>query len=90
MSRLETKFLGITFPNPFLLAARPPTPRGAIIIEAFKADKEVIRRLEPYGVNGYEVNVSCPNFLEEKKGERLGQDPEAGLRQSYEAFAAMG
>ena len=37
MSRLETKFLGITFPNPFLLAAGPPTARGAIIIKAFKA-----------------------------------------------------
>jgi dihydropyrimidine dehydrogenase (NAD+) subunit PreA len=160
MSRLETKFLGITFPNPFLLAAGPPTARGATIIKAFQAgwggavlktialepteppsprvyviksgrDKrgmidielfsdltlgrweeeldviraayperpiiasiagggnpedwqEVVRRLEPHGVNGYEMNVSCPNFSEGERGEKLGQDPEAlGLAVSW-------
>ncbi len=153
MPRLETKFLGITFPNPFLLAAGPPSAKGAMIIEAFKAgwggavlktialeptahpsprvhviksgrDKrgmidielfsnltldrwekeldmirasyperpiiasiagggnpnewqEIVRRLEPHGVNGYEMNVSCPNFSGGEKGEKLGQDPEA-------------
>jgi dihydropyrimidine dehydrogenase (NAD+) subunit PreA len=152
MSSLETTFLDITFPNPFILAAGPPTENGAMVIEAFKAgwggavlktialaptidpsprlhiiktgrtkwgmldieliskmsvDKweeeidmirdafperpiiasvmgggnahdwqEVIRRLEPHGVNAFEMNASCPNFAEEK-GSKLGQDPES-------------
>ena len=152
MSSLETKFLNITFPNPFILAAGPPTAKAALVIEAFKAgwggavlktisleptplpkprlhviksgkDKrgmldielfsnlpinrwedeidmirasypdhpliasvagggqpydwqEVIRRLEPHGVNAFEMNVSCPSFAGEK-GEKLGQNPEA-------------
>ena len=38
--------------------------------------QEVVRRLEPHGVNAYELNVSCPNFSE-GKGTKLGQDPEA-------------
>ena len=37
MSTLITEFLGITFPNPFLIAAGPPTANGAMVIEAFKA-----------------------------------------------------
>ena len=153
MARLETRFLGITFPNPFLLAAGPPTANGAMIIKGFDAgwggavtktialeptehpsprvfvvksgrDKrgmvdielfsdltldrweeeidsirasypqrpiiasiagggsprdwqEVIRRLEPHGVYGYEMNVSCPNFSKAKMGGKLGQDPKA-------------
>ncbi len=154
MATLETRFLGINFPNPFVLAAGPPTARGANIIEAFKAgwggavlktigiaptghpnprlqviksgrDKrgmidielfsdltldrweeeidmvrasyperpiiasiaaghnplewqEIISRLEPHGVNGYEMNVGCPNIsTEENKGVKLGEDPEA-------------
>jgi len=152
VSSLETKFLNITFPNPFILAAGPPTAKAALVIEAFKAgwggavlktisleptplpkprlhviksgkDKrgmldielfsnlpinrwedeidmirasypdhpliasvagggqpydwqEVIRRLEPHGVNAFEMNVSCPSFAGEK-GEKLGQNPEA-------------
>jgi len=153
VARLETSFLGITFPNPFLLAAGPPTANGAMIIKAFDAGwggavtktialeptehpsprvfvvqsgrnkrgmvdielfsdltlerweeeidsirasypqrpiiasmagggnprewQEVIRRLAPHGVNGYEMNVSCPNFSKAKMGGKLGQDPEA-------------
>jgi len=152
VSSLETKFLNITFPNPFILAAGPPTAKAALVIEAFKAgwggavlktisleptplpkprlhviksgkDKrgmldielfsnlpinrwedeidmirasypdhpliasvagggqpydwqEVIRCLEPHGVNAFEMNVSCPSFAGEK-GEKLGQNPEA-------------
>jgi len=152
MASLETQLLGITFPNPYILAAGPPTAKGSMIIEAFKAgwggavtktisleptpppsprvyviksgrDKrgmldielftdltverweedldiiraafpehpfiasiaggsephdwqEVVRRLEPRGVNGFEMNVSCPNFAE-GKGGKLGQDSEA-------------
>ncbi|MBE3143642.1 MAG: NAD-dependent dihydropyrimidine dehydrogenase subunit PreA [Planctomycetes bacterium] len=152
MSSLETKFLNITFPNPFILAAGPPTAKATLVIEAFKAgwggavlktisleptplpkprlhviksgkDKrgmldielfsnmpvdrwedeidmirasfpdhpliasvagggkpydwqEVVRRLEPHGVNAFEMNVSCPSFAGEK-GEKLGQNPEA-------------
>lgn len=38
--------------------------------------QEVVRRLEPHGVNGFEMNASCPNYAEERGG-KLGQDPEA-------------
>lgn len=38
--------------------------------------QEVVRRLEPHGVNGFEMNASCPNYAEEKGG-KLGQDPES-------------
>ena len=38
--------------------------------------QEVVRRLEPHGVDGFELNVSCPNFAE-GKGTKLGQDPKA-------------
>ena len=152
MASLETQLLGITFPNPYILAAGPPTAKGSMIIEAFKAgwggvvtktisleptpppsprvhviktgrDKwgmldielftdltierweddldliratfperpiiasiagggdpydwqEVVRQIEPHGVDAFELNVSCPNFAE-GKGGKLGQDPEA-------------
>ena len=38
--------------------------------------QEVVRRLEPHGVSGFEMNASCPNYSE-KRGGKLGQDPEA-------------
>jgi dihydropyrimidine dehydrogenase (NAD+) subunit PreA len=37
MTRLETTFLGIHFPNPFLLAAGPPSSTAQKVIRAFKA-----------------------------------------------------
>ena len=38
--------------------------------------QEVVRRLEPHGVSGFEMNTSCPNYAE-NRGGKLGQDPEA-------------
>jgi dihydropyrimidine dehydrogenase (NAD+) subunit PreA len=37
MSKLRTEFLGITFPNPYILGAGPPTANGPMIKEAFDA-----------------------------------------------------
>jgi dihydropyrimidine dehydrogenase (NAD+) subunit PreA len=150
MSKLENEMLGMTFPNPFILSAGPPTAKGSMVIKAFKAGwggavlktigleptphtsprvhtirsgknkrgmldielisdmtieqweneidriknafpnrpviasimgggtpydwQEVVRRLEPHGVNGFEMNASCPNYAEERGG-KLGQDP---------------
>ncbi len=37
MADLATKFLGLTFPNPFVLASSPITTNSALIIEGFKA-----------------------------------------------------
>ena len=37
MSKLKTEFLGITFPNPYILGAGPPTANGPMIKEAFDA-----------------------------------------------------
>lgn len=159
MATLETTLLGITFPNPFILAAGPPTVNGSMVIEGFKSGwggavlktialeptkdpsprvhiiktgrtkwgmldielisemsvdrwedeidmirnafpdrpiiasimgggdshewQEVVRRLEPHGVNAFEMNASCPSFAEEK-GSKLGQDPETlGLAVSW-------
>jgi dihydropyrimidine dehydrogenase (NAD+) subunit PreA len=153
MPSLETSFLGITYPNPFILASGPPTAKADMIIEAFKAGwggavtktigmkptvppsprvhamksgkvkwgfldielisdmtvdqwgpeidrirdafpdrpiiasimgednppswQEVVRRLEPHGVDAFEMNTSCPNFAaHEERGSKLGQDPE--------------
>jgi dihydropyrimidine dehydrogenase (NAD+) subunit PreA len=38
--------------------------------------QEVVRRLEPHGVDGFEMNASCPNYAAERGG-KLGQDPES-------------
>jgi dihydropyrimidine dehydrogenase (NAD+) subunit PreA len=154
MSSLQTSFMDISFPNPFILASGPPTAKGAMIVEAFKAGwggavvktigmiptdppsprvhamrsgkvkwgfldielisemtvdrwvdeiklirdsfpnrpiiasimgeddpdswQEVVRRIEPHGVNAFEMNASCPNFAAgEERGSKLGQDPES-------------
>ncbi len=37
MSNLNTELLGIRFPNPFILSAGPPTAKGSMVIEAFRA-----------------------------------------------------
>ncbi len=149
---LEIEILGITFPNPFVLAAGPPTASGDLVIKAFEAGwggvvlktigmqptrdpcprihiirsgrdrvgmfdielisektvdqwedeidrirdafpdrpliasimggadpdewQEVVRRLEPHGIDAFEMNTSCPNFAAER-GSKLGQDPES-------------
>lgn len=36
----------------------------------------MVRRLDPHGLNGFEMNASCPNYAEERGG-KLGQDPES-------------
>ncbi|MEE9599287.1 MAG: NAD-dependent dihydropyrimidine dehydrogenase subunit PreA [Anaerolineales bacterium] len=153
MASLETTLMGIKFPNPFLLAAGPPSATGAMVVEAFKAGwggvvlktialeptkhpsprvqviktgrhkrgmidielfsemtldqwseeldlirdsyprrpiiasitggghpeewQKVVQQLEKHGVNGYEMNVSCPNFSDGERGEKLGQDSKA-------------
>lgn len=152
MASLASEFLGIKFPNPFILASAPPTANSGMIIDAFTAGwggavlktiglvptphpsprlqvlgnhrekrgmvnielisdasidqweieidliksafpdrpliasimgggnayewQEVVRRLEPHGIDAFEMNVSCPNFSEER-GAQLGQDPES-------------
>jgi dihydropyrimidine dehydrogenase (NAD+) subunit PreA len=37
MGSLDISFLGMRFPNPFLLASGPPTANAAMVIEAFEA-----------------------------------------------------
>lgn len=152
MASLNTQFLGLDFPNPFILASSPSTANGRMVKRAFELgwggailktvgleptpnpsprvqiiksgrDKRgminielistltveewereidlvrdiyperpliasimgggrpedwqnVIERIEPRGVNAFEMNVSCPNFAE-GKGAQLGQDPES-------------
>lgn len=151
MSKLKTEFLGISFPNPYVLGAGPPTANGPMIKEAFDAgwggavlktlaldptpppsprlqvlkrgdqlagmvnielitemtldrwesDLDLVRSAHPRRpiiasimggndpgewhavvhrfetwVDGYELNVSCPNFAE-GRGAQLGQDPDS-------------
>ena len=161
MPGLEISFLGIEFPNPFLLASGPPSASGAMVVEAFKAGwggaalktisldptrppsprvhvirsgklkwgmldielfsdmtveqwegeidrirdafpdrpiiasvsgtntpgswQDLVGRIEPHGVNAFEMNTSCPNFSEGvERGSKLGQDPETlGLAVSW-------
>ncbi len=152
MTPIAATVAGMHFPNPFILASGPPTAKGNLILEAFKAGwggavtktiglrptlppsprvhamkagkikwgfldielisdmtvdqwcdeidrirdsfperpiiasimgednseswQEVVRRLEPHGVNAFEMNTSCPNFAaREERGSKLGQDP---------------
>ncbi len=37
MAHLDIEFMGIKFPNPFVLASGPPTATGEMVVEAFKA-----------------------------------------------------
>jgi len=152
MATLNTSFIGIDFPNPFILSSAPTTAKASMVKHAFehgwggavlktiglepttnpsprlqiiKSGREkrgmvnielisdltveewereidsirdiypehpviasimgggrpedwqkIIERLEPSGVNAFEMNVSCPNFAE-RKGAQLGQDPES-------------
>ena len=40
--------------------------------------QEIVRRVEPHGINGYEINVSCPNLGGKEKGEdKAEQDTKA-------------
>jgi dihydropyrimidine dehydrogenase (NAD+) subunit PreA len=54
----------------------PERPLIASIMGGSRPDdwQKIIQRLEPRGVNAFEMNVSCPNFTE-RKGAQLGQDP---------------
>lgn len=36
MAHLDIEFMGIKFPNPFVLSSGPPTATGEMVIEAFK------------------------------------------------------
>jgi dihydropyrimidine dehydrogenase (NAD+) subunit PreA len=56
----------------------PERPLIASIMGGGRPDdwQKVIERIEPCGVNAFEMNVSCPNFAE-RKGAQLGQDPES-------------
>jgi dihydropyrimidine dehydrogenase (NAD+) subunit PreA len=56
----------------------PERPLIASIMGGGRPDdwQKVIEGIEPRGVNGFEMNVSCPNFTE-RKGAQLGQDPES-------------
>ena len=152
MTTLATEFLGMSFPNPFIIAAGPPSSTASKVIRAFKAGwggvvmktfgleptpnvsprimlirsgrknygmfdielfsshtldwwiaqiveireafpdrpliasiagggdpyswQELIRVVEPLGVNAFEMNLSCPSF-DKRKGSKLGQDPVA-------------
>ena len=152
MATLNTSFIGIDFPNPFILSSAPTTAKASMVKHAFehgwggavlktigleptsnpsprlqiiKSGREkrgmvnielisdltveeweseidsirdiyperpiiasimgggkpddwqkIVERIEPCGVNAFEMNVSCPNFAE-RKGAQLGQDPEA-------------
>jgi len=42
--------------------------------------QEVVRRVEPLGINAFEMNLSCPSF-DKERGSKLGQDP-ASLQQA--------
>jgi dihydropyrimidine dehydrogenase (NAD+) subunit PreA len=66
MTSLESQFLDITFPNPYILAAGPPTANGSIIREAFKEGwgGAVIKTL------GLEATtpLTCPRLFVIKNG----------------------
>lgn len=60
-------------------AAYPDRPLIASIMEEFNKDRwqEVVERVQVTGVDGFELNFSCPHGLPERKmGAAMGQSPE--------------
>jgi dihydropyrimidine dehydrogenase (NAD+) subunit PreA len=59
-------------------ASYPDRPIIASIMGGGRPEdwQDLVRRVEKHGVNGFEMNVSCPNFVEDR-GAQLGQDPES-------------
>jgi len=58
--------------------ARPPGALIASIMEEYNRDawSELVQRCEAVGVDGFELNFSCPHGLPERKmGAAMGQDP---------------
>lgn len=59
--------------------AQPPGALIASIMEEFNKDAwvELVQRCEAAGVDGFELNFSCPHGLPERKmGAAMGQDPD--------------
>jgi dihydropyrimidine dehydrogenase (NADP+)/dihydropyrimidine dehydrogenase (NAD+) subunit PreA len=62
--------------------AKDAYPQGVLIasiMEEFRKDSwvEIVERCEAAGVDGFELNFSCPHGLPERKmGAAMGQDPE--------------
>ena len=59
--------------------AQPPGALIASIMEEFNKDAwfEIVQRCEATGVDGFELNFSCPHGLPERKmGAAMGQDPD--------------
>jgi dihydroorotate dehydrogenase subfamily 1 len=59
--------------------ARPPGALIASIMEEYNQDAwtELVQRCEATGVDGFELNFSCPHGLPERKmGAAMGQDPD--------------
>jgi hypothetical protein len=63
-------------------SARTSYPQGVLIasvMEEYRKDAwiEIVERCEAAGVDGFELNFSCPHGLPERKmGAAMGQDPE--------------
>jgi len=59
--------------------AQPPGALIASVMEEYNKDAwvELIQRCEAVGVDGFELNFSCPHGLPERKmGAAMGQDPD--------------
>ncbi|MEO7413946.1 MAG: NAD-dependent dihydropyrimidine dehydrogenase subunit PreA [Opitutaceae bacterium] len=59
--------------------AQPPGALIASVMEEYNKDAwfEIIQRCEATGVDGFELNFSCPHGLPERKmGAAMGQDPD--------------
>lgn len=66
----EFKQLKKQYPNKILIAS---------IMEEYKKEnwQEMVRRVQETGVDGFEMNLSCPHGLPERKmGMAMGEDPE--------------
>src|SRR5215207_9348067 len=59
--------------------AQPPGALIASVMEEYNKDAwfEIVQRCEATGVDGFELNFSCPHGLPERKmGAAMGQDPD--------------
>src|ERR1051325_10364238 len=83
---LATRFTGLLFENPFLLASAPPTESDSNIMRAFDAgwgsDEELAnwqvlaKACQDEGADALELNLSCPHMDRKDMGSNIGKDEE--------------
>jgi hypothetical protein len=62
MAHLDIEFMGIKFPNPFVLASGPPTATGEMVIEAQPKRHAFSSVVDPKNMNKLPAGVVSGNL----------------------------